>query len=449
MRILFFILTTTAWLYSKEHFTKEMLENYLTQENPFVYNTKAQEYIYKGQEKYFEGAFDTQLLMKYEKKRYPATEGDFSTIQIQKPLENGIEFFGGYRQATGVQEYNNIKTGENGEVLLGMKLPVSAFINGMNKRKLQFDSAKLNTQKQTFQSQDNLRLLRFEIFSAYYKALHSKALFIMQKELLEVAKQRQKIIEKRVTAGSLPEITLLEVNQQIVNREQRLIAAKNNFENRLEQFLQYLLLAKEEFDKYYILPPLPEVKPNTLTIEEAFSMALNFRADLKVFTYEVKKMDIQQQHARLLRYPNFNVGLYGVHDFKYNNGFKLSFDMSFPFQRRQYEGKSKEIIKKIQQVNNNKNIALITMKTKITQIIHSLKNIFINIQNSQKEIALVEKLQEAEIKKYMLGLSNLFMVNQRELLTLQTKKKLLNYILEYLLLEEMLHKEIGNNTTQQ
>ena len=445
MRILFVIFMTITTLCAKELFTKQTLENYLIQENPFVYKTKAQEYVYKEQEKYFQGAFDTKLLLKYDKKRYPVTEGDFKNIYIQTPFENGIELLGGYREATGVQEYNNIKTGENGEVLLGLKLPVSAFVNGMNSRKLNLYSAKLNTKKQTFQSQDNLRLLRFEIFSAYYKTLYTQALFGMQKELLKVAKERKTIIEKRVKAGSLPQISLLEANQHIINREQRLITSKNNFENTLELFLQYMTLSKEEFYQYYTLPPLPEVKPNMLTIEQALTLALNFRTDLKVFTYEAKKMDIQQQHTRLLKYPNFNVALYGVHDFKYNNGFKVSLDMSFPFQRRQYEGKSKEIIKKVQQINNDKNIKLITIKTNITQTIHSLKNIFINIQNSQKEITLVEKLQEAEMKKYMLGLSNLFMVNQRELQTLKTKKKLLHYVLEYFLLEETLRKEIGNN----
>lgn len=443
MRVVLLLVCTVGALYAQEFFTKQTLENYLTQKNPFIYNTKAQEYIYKEQEKYFQGAFDTKLSLKYDKKRYPVTDGDFMDINIQTPLQNGVEFLGGYRRATGLQEYNNIKTGENGEFRLGVNLPVTALINNMNSRKLNLYSAKLNTQKQSFQSKDNLRLLRFEIFSAYYKTLYFQALFKIEKELLEVAQKRQSIIQKRVASGALADITLLEAKQHIINREQRLITAKNNFENAQELFLQYLTIDKERFEKHYILPPLPAVTQNKLTLQKAFTLALQHRADLKVFTFETKKMDIQQQHTRLLKYPNFNLALYGVHDLKYNNGFKISFDMTFPFQRREYEGKSKEIIKKVQQINNNKNIKLITIRTNIAQTLHSLKNIFTNIQSSQKEVLLVEKLQQAETRKYTLGLSNLFMVNQRELLTLKTRKKLLRYFLEYLLLEESLRKEIG------
>ncbi|UCN00880.1 TolC family protein [Sulfurimonas sp. SWIR-19] len=444
MRIVFLLLCGVTFLYAQELFTKQTLENYLTQENPFIYKTKAREYIYREQIKYFQGAFDTKLLLKYDKKRYPVTDGDFMEINIQTPLENGIEFLGGYREATGLQEYNNIKTGENGEFRLGVNLPVSALINGMNSRKLNLYSARLNTQQQSYRSKDNLRLLRFEIFSAYYKTLYSQALYKTEKELLEVAQKRKSIIEKRVKSGALAEITLLEANQHIINREQRLITAKNSFQNALELFLQYLPITREAFERHYTLPPLPEVIQNSFTEERAFALALEHRADLKVFSFETKRMDMEQQHTRLLKYPNFNVSLYGVHDLKYNNGFKLSFDMSFPFQRRAYEGRSKEILKKIEQVNNNRNIKVITIKTQIAQTLHSLKNIFTNIQNSKKEVTLVEKLQQAETKKYLLGLSNLFMVNQRELVTLQTKKKLLGYILEYLLLQEQLRKEIGN-----
>lgn len=433
-------------LTATELFTKDKIANYLTQENPFVYAAVGKKYIYKEKEKYYLGDFDTKLSAAYDKKEYPASKGEFFDMTLQRPLENGVEFIAGYRDAQGTQEYNNIKTGEDGEIRAGIKVPLFSVIHDISTRKLNLNSAALDSIKFDFDAQDNLRLLYFKIISDYNKLLYSKAILELEHELLLTAQKREEIIKTKVKVGALPDIALLEASQQTINRKQRLVSQENDFSNIFESFLQYLNLSREVFEQHYTLPQMdvvPEGKEKHLNVHSSIDTALQNRPDLKMFDYEVKKMNVHDQHTKLLNYPNLNVSLYGVHDLQYDNGFKVALDMDFPIERRKYEGKHAEIRKTIKNIENDKEKEVINIKTNLTNIINSFENLALNIESSKEEVALVEKLEEAENKKYALGLSDLFMVNQRELYTLEIKKKLLKYNLEYLLLQQEAAKEMG------
>lgn len=444
--LLSIVLTYITALTAAELFTKDKISQYLTQENPFIYSAIGKAYIYKEKEKYYLGDFDTKLSAEYDKKQYPTTEGEFFDVTIEKPLENGIEFILGYRDAEGTQEYNNIKTGEDGEVRAGIKIPVFSVVHDISTRKLNLNSAALDAAKYSFEAKDNLRLIYFKIVSEYNKLLYTKGILELEKELLLTAQMRENIIKQKVKVGALADISLLEATQQIINRKQRLVSAENDFFNTLEVFLQYLNLSKKAFEELYILPSIQEIQDNQekySDVQSSIDSAIQNRPDLKMFDYEVKKMNVHDQHTKLLNYPNFNVSVYGVHDLQYDNGFKIALDMDFPIERRKYEGKKAEIIKSIKNIENNKEKKIINIKTNLINIINSIKSLATNIESSKAEVVLVEKLEQAENKKYTLGLSNLFMVNQRELYTLQIKKKLLKYNLEYLLLEQEANREIG------
>ncbi len=448
MRLLVALAVAVFELYAQDTslkvpFTKEMILPYLVKENPFVYETSAKESVYKEKETYYLGNFDTKASAKYDKKKYPTSEGEFLDLSIKKPIENGIEFIAGYREATGIQEYNNIKTGDEGEVRAGVKVPVYGVLNDMSTRKLQLNLASLDTAKLSFESQDNLRLLHFEVLSGYYKVLYFQAIFKLEEELLSAAQQREGIIKKRVASGTLPDVSLLEASQQIINTTQRRMSAQNDFSNALKSFLQYLNISQEMFESLYTLGDMPEIQNDNLDILSAFERALNNRPDLRVYDYEIKKMAKHEQHSTLLKYPDMNVALYGVHDFEYESGFKISLDMKFPIQRRKYEGKSSEIKMSVLQIENSKNKKILTIKTNLTNSINTLKTITANIQSADMEVLMVEQLQEVENKKYKLGQSNLFMLNQREMYTLETKKKRLKYILDHFLTTQEINKELS------
>ncbi len=436
-------LLALANAYATELFTQEDIARYLTIENPFVYTAVGQKYIYKEKEQYQLGGFDTNLGVKYDKKDYPLSEAEYFSAGIEKPIENGMEFSLNYRKAEGTQEYNNIKTGDDGEVLLGVKIPVFSVANNTNKRKLDLDSSRLDTRKMDYKAQDNLRLLYSKIIEGYYELLFYHQNKGLVTKLLDKARRRVSIIEKRVDAGSLPQIALLEANQQVLNREQRLLVTKNQYENALSSFLKYLNIDVEYFNQTYTLPLLSDLKENDIPPEVSFEKALENRPDLKVYANEIKKLDLENTFTSISKYPNLDIGVYGVHDFEYENGFKITLGMDFPLERRKYTGKSLEIKKSRQNVQKEKEQQIIMIKTDLQIIKNSMGTLLHNIDNSEKEVDLVQKLEDAEEKKYLLGSGNLFMLNQREIYTLQIKKKLLQYNLDYLRLVQESNKVMG------
>ena len=440
--VFLFIVLLSFPLQAKEVFTKETIAEYMTKENPYLFTAIGQEFIYREKERYALGSFDTKLSAKYDKKEYPVSTGEYLGVSVDKPIENGMEFSLGYRKAQGTQEYNNIKTSNQGEMKVGVKIPVFSVVHDMSKRKLDLYNASLQTSKYKFKSKDNLRLLYFKITSVYSKLLYSKSVVDLEQSLEQRAKTRKKIIEKKVLVGEVAKVAMLEASQQLINRHQRVVSALNIYENNLENFVKYLNISKSDFLKKYDLQVLSEMKHAVLVY--AMQEAIENRADLKMYDYEVKQIDLKDKQTSLLQYPKFNVSLYGVHDFKYENGFKVALDMDFPFERRKYEAASAEnkiVIKNLQKTKEKK---ILDIRANLTTIHNSLRKTAKNIDLSEQEVALVKELETVEHKKYKLGISNLFMLNQREIYTLTIKKKLLKYQLDYLLLEQELQKERGD-----
>ena len=167
IRYSLYILFVSPYALGKEIFTVEHIEQHLTEKNPYIYSAIGRQYIDEARIQTAQGDLDTRLYGAYDKKDYPVSAGEFSDIFLSKPTENGTEFIAGYRKAEGIQEYNNIKTGNDGEVRIGVKVPVFSLLNEMNERKYKIDSAKINATKSTFHAQNNLRNLYTQIMLSY------------------------------------------------------------------------------------------------------------------------------------------------------------------------------------------------------------------------------------------------------------------------------------------
>ncbi len=428
---------------SKEVFNKKDIAHYLTLKNPFYYSAVGEKFIYEEKEKYHLGAFDTKLKAKYDNKDYAVSEGEFLNLGVEKPIDHGIDLTLDYRKATGVQEYNNIKTGKEGELLLGVKIPVFSVIEDINERKYNLNSASIESKKINSVTHDNLRMLQYEIIYSYYKLLYYKGVFSLVDDLLSNGKKREKYIRTTVKSGAMSEISLLEIEQQIINREQNLLSVKNVYEGALLEFLKYLNLDSKTFFKLYALSSLQNSSHKHKGVKEAIQFALDHRPDLKVYDYDKEKLMLDERYSNLLKYPDLKLALYGSHDIQYGNGFKFALEMDFPVEQSKYRAKSLEIQSSLLNIEKKTEMKIINIKITVRNIINTLKTLLDNIKSSQAEIRLVEKLEDAENKKYRLGSSTIFMVNQREVYTLQVKQKLLKYHFDYLILQEELNKEIN------
>ena len=440
------ILLVSPYALGKEIFTIEHIEQHLTEKNPYIYSAIGRQYIDTARIQTAQGDLDTRLYGAYDKKEYPISTGEFSDVFLSKPTENGTEFIAGYRKAEGIQEYNNIKTGNDGEFRVGVKVPVFSLLNEMNERKYKIDSAKINATKSTFHAQNNLRNLYAKIMLSYYELLYYHELVKLEKRLYAKAKKRNGFIEQKVNSGDLAPIELLESDQQIISREQRVLRTKRSYTQALQTFLKYMNIRQKEFDRKYALPTLKMLKKEKIILGNAIRKALESRQDLKALEYHKTKLDLDTAYNSLEKYPKLNLFAYGVHDIEYGEGVKVGLQFEMPLERRKYKGKSAEIKKSVIQLQEERNRLILELKANLSNLTYSFDTINKNIELVRKETKIVESLEKMENKKYEVGSSDLFQVNQREVLTLEVKRKQLEYYLNALMTQQEIKREMGESS---
>ncbi len=445
MKVLIFISVFALFSLSiaKEILTEDKLKDFLTEDNPNIYSILGKKYIYKGKIKYFEGNFDTKLKASYEDKDYPLSKGKYYDFFLEKPIFYGFDVKAGYRYAKGVQEYNNIKTSNKGEALLGLSLPVINLLSQTDFRRLNFFKATNLYKNVDFETKDKLRKFYFKVLKTYYKTVFYKKILGLEEQLLEKAEKRYKFVQRKIEEGLLPQIYLVEANQHIINRKQRILKAKNKYENSLNELITLLNISKTEFERKYKLPEKLKLPDLDLSFDEAVKIAKENRPDLSTYKYQIKILNMEEKYYKLLNYPNINMDIYMTKDFKYDYGFKFVLNADYYVERRKYLGKMVEIRKGKALVKSEYKSKLLEIKVNIKNLFNTLHTLKQNIQNAKNEVSLVQQLEDAERKKFRLGRSDLFYLNQREIYTLKTLKKYFYYKLDYIVNYKKLLIELG------
>jgi len=432
-------------LFSQTLFTQETIQEYLVESNPYYYASIAKEAVSRERENVFQSAFDTQFNMKYDTKRYPTTEGDYRQVDLTKAIGNGMEFSVAYRDAQGTQEYNNIKTGQEGEVYTSVNIPVLSLINNTSKNELDLQVAQLKTKELSQGSKKKILKLYLLTSKIYFELLLNRSVYLTEKDLLNKAKLNYEFIAKEVRGGKRAKIALIDVQSQIINRKQRLLSAENRYQNLENTFLKYLNISKETFYKRYTLPSIKieEGKDEELYLG-AQEIALKNRPEFQEIEYLLDKVDLQSQYNDISKYPKFDIRLNGVYDLAYKeNGYKVAMAFNFPLERSDYKGRNESYKKEKILLQNSKLTIKNDIQVNIRNIIQKASLQKQNIQLADEEISLVEQLESAERRRYQEGLSSLLFVNQREILSLKAQQKLLHYYFELQLLHLQLKYELG------
>ncbi len=441
--IIAFLSMMSISLTGKEVLNREALTLLLNDRNPYIFTAIADQLIQEKRIIYAKGEFDTKLGAKYEEKQYPKSTSHFNDLYVEKPMENGMEWLAGYRQADGTQEYNNIKTSSDGEVRVGLKIPINSLLQGSNQRQLNLSLATLNSLQATSSTQKNLRELYFSIFASYYRLLVQQELMVLEKELLKNAQQRYAFIKSQVELGDLPQISLVESKQIIVDREQRMAESNNAYMIAKQQLLTYLNVSEELLDQNFEIPRLKELEFKAVTFEAAYAKMVKNRPELEILRVEADKIKQERQFASLMKYPQFDAAVYGVHDLQYDNGVKFSLEMAFPMEQRKYEGKSSEMQLKKEKNEYEIKKELLEAERIITNAVKSLNTLQQNYKSVVDEVDLAQQVERAEQRKFEIGQSELFMLNARELRTLQVKQKKLEYTFRICLNVLEIEKETG------
>ncbi len=429
--LMFFSIPTFS--FSKEILTEEKLRQFLTEKNPNIYSILGKIYIYEGKLKFYEGEFDTKLKLTYEKKEYPISKATYYDFFIEQPFFQGFNVKFGYRKAKGTQEYNNIKTSQDGELLFGLEIPIINTLFQIDKRRMNLIKYENIYSAVNYEAQNKLRKFYFKLIKTYYKAIYYNKVLQIEKELLEKSQERIYFVKKKVEEGLFPEIYMVEARQHVLSRRQKVLETQNKLYIYLNRLSLLLDIPLKKLLQDYKLPDDIDIPKFNLEVEKLIKLAESNRPDIKELTYKLKVISTKEKYYKLYNYPNININLYATKDFKYDYGYKFSVSSDFYLLRKKFIGKMVELSKSKVLIRKKINLKLKKIKTELLNLTNTLSVLEKNIRNAKQELKLSIQLEKAEELKFKLGRSDLFYLNKREMYSLKTKKKLIKYKLKYIL----------------
>jgi outer membrane protein, heavy metal efflux system len=352
---------------------------------------------------------------------YPQTRADVG-LELPTALW-GTTFSAGYRLGLGdIQSYYQERsTFTAGELRAGAAIPVLR--NGPIDRRRANESRAVLSKESAAESLEVTRLdvrrltrIRF----AEWLAAHQRR--DVARHLLTLAESRNTQLERRVTAGDVAKIDVLD-NQRAVAQRRALLAAGERgvigaaFE--LGLFVRTNTGTPRKLDNDTPAPPpLPDA-----TAPE-FDAALARRPDLKRLIAAQKQFSIEARLAQNQVLPAVDVGVNVSQDVGQTTTtapdklgkpeLELSLSVEFPLLFRQPSGRLTQA-----QAANEKAKLQLQAATERAQVEMrdawvSLTTSLQRVQAAQDEVLLSEQLEAAEVKRFTLGDSTLFLVNLRE-----------------------------------
>lgn len=385
-----------------------------------------------------QGKFDPQLGL--HQRSNPA--GGYKNYYIDNELRiptlwNGLQLFGGYRIGRGnFQVWDQYYlTNSGGESRVGFELPLL--------RNFTIDQSRtdLLTAQRTIAfaraQTDNIRLQSWqEAIVLYWVWVDTGLKLKVYKDLLSLAKERQSAIEKQVTQGDLAKIDAVENRQFIFQRRQLLNQAKLQFEQAAINLSMFYRNDKGQpiQAQQGNLPFLHQLKHRLSHLPAAISSTINLDAHpaLRQLNILYGINTLRLKLARNERLPILNLETYTSKDTgrgdprKDPRAARVGLHFHFPLYQREARGKILKGLGEQRRLETQKTFSLNTLQQSFDRLVVSQKRLHQQYRLASEQLKMAKVIQRAEYRRFKMGGSSLFLVNQWEQNTAQASLSLID-----------------------
>jgi len=374
------------------------------------------------------GQFDPLLEVTSRSQPVGGYINNYGDTQLTIPtLYNGVKFFAGYRNGEGNWPiyYQNYLTNSGGEYRAGLSLPLLRDRLIDKERTGLLSSAQLMLMKKRDAEAIKIKIYQ-EAIKTYWQWVEAGLQLKIFKQFLHLARKRQHAIEQQAKLGDLPTLAISENLQQIIQREQLLNQGQIIFEQAAVNLSLYLRDPKGK-------PLVPGEKslPNLTSAANTImgtQQVLREHPGIKKLNHYANMLKLKRNQARNELLPQLDATAY---TFKQNGtgGYPLMIPQAamvgvsfkFPLLQRQAKGNLIEAESELRQVRVEKKFLYEQLNNEFTNILIGINRSRKQVGLLKRELALAQKVQQGEIKKFYQGDSTLFLVNQREQMTAQVK----------------------------
>jgi outer membrane protein TolC len=338
----------------------------------------------------------------------------------------GAKFFAGYRLGVGDWPiyYQYLQTNGSGAYVAGMDLPLLR--NGrIDAKRAKLYQSELERRKvEPGISKQRITLIK-DASKAYWGWVAAGQSYLVYERLMQIAKLRNDAIRRQVEERAVAPIELTDNTRVILSRQVQVLAARRRFQQATIELSLFLRDANSlpMLADPSRLPAFPAIIPPELArLKDDLEVALRLRPELRMLQFQYMKVDIDRQLAQNQRLPGLNVYLYSEQNtgtpvpLRNKQPFILESSLLFevPLQRRYAKGRELAANAQLRQVRYDQQFARDRIVADVKDAGTALEVAHEQVERYGTYLVLTRKLEEAELKRFAEGASNILFVNIRE-----------------------------------
>jgi outer membrane protein TolC len=263
-----------------------------------------------------------------------------------------------------------------------------------------------------------------QAYIAYARWLISAQLLLAYDELLNIAVVRGAALERQVEAGDVAEILLVENEQAVLQREGLVVESRRQVRLSAERLALFLrddqgVVVFPNYDQSLVMPVQDEGFLDTPE-EELIEQALLNRPDIAVAKTLQSQFRLEKRIAENLAKPRLDFRVYSARDFGSGTlrrqGTDTSADISFsiPLAIRTARGRAASADARLTGVGYELRLLIDEAKRDLRLSLVNLRATTELKEVALRELAVAQRLAEAELRQFEAGTSDYFLLNVRE-----------------------------------
>jgi outer membrane protein TolC len=369
----------------------------------------------------------------------------------------GSQTYAGYRLGRGFFEpwYLERDTNQGGEFKAGITLP---FLRDrdIDKRRAAVFKAQLDqTAAEPIVQLEVIDAVR-SASMAYWDWVAAGQRAKIAQELLQLAVDRQKGLEKRAALGEIAGIALVDNQRLIVSRQAKSIEAERKLQQsaiKLSLFFRDpqgtpLLVAPDQLPADFPAVSPPDAIAETINVAQA----LQQRPELWLLSLERERAQVDVRQASNLLLPSIDGVMVASQDvgaptkqIRDKSQFEMEAGavIEVPLQRSEARGKLQAAQGKLAQISAKRRFTEQKIVAEVQGARTALAAEFAALEQARQSVSLARQMEEAEWKKFAQGDSDLLVVNLREQATADAEALVVDAAANYFMAAAQLHAAVA------
>ena len=378
---------------------------------------------------------DTNSLGFYESRRFD--------VSAEQPTALwGTSFFSGYQTSGGsFPSYDGkFQTNGLGEYRAGMRVPLFRD-RAVDSRRAELGKASLGRRLADLGIQQQRLVILQAATARYWNWVAAGRRFAVAQSILDMAVEREKILETAVELGQLPRFEVLDNKRIIEQRRSQFVAGRRGLE---QTSFDLSLFYRDDQGQPRVAEPaqLPSAFPRPTAIDENqlerdITQALDRRPELARLSTQQDQVRIDQRLAENRRLPGLDFILSYDRELgerripRGPNELRAGISFELPLQRRTATGQAVAARTRVAQIDQRLQFQREQVSVEVRDAVSAVRAAYEGANVLEAEVLATRQVEDAERLRYDLGESTLFVLNQRELQTADAQVREVSALADY------------------